>query len=938
MSAVTLIPADRNLIEEILPLLAGAGRDFSRNIVLFPGKRPGHVLRKALAERSGGSIIPPKIFSMDTFVDFVFTEKLHMAMRPIEPVDAVALLYEIHLEDAHRLGGGHFVTLDSFLPLGLKIFQELEELSMAGLPVRSVREALSGFSYGELTSLTIFYERLYNQAAKKNLATKAMRYRAVAERISSVDLTDVTALIVAGFFGFTNCEKNIFKHFNSLENVRQIFHNGIGIGRQLGELGLSVEVPPEPVKRPALFFYRSADGHGQVFGLSRKVEELTKRGETAIAKSVVVLPAADTLFPMYHQALTLLPEDQFNISMGYPVTRTPVYGFLGTLLDLIVSKYESRYSSSQYIKFILHPYTKNIRFGQRADVTRILFNTIEEIFLKESTPMFFSLEELEAHPTLFEHTAKRVAGTGESIAADALKDHLRSIHEKTIRAFDGVDSIASFAGTSIEVLRYISAHSTAQLHPFFRPFAETLIETLETISSSLLREKRFSEFVSYVSFLRSTIAETKVPFTGTPLQGLQVLGFLETHSLHFDTVFILDANDDVLPGNKGHDVLLPRKFREALGLPTYREREREAEYYFDLLLQGAKEVHLFFVEDGRKEKSRFIEKLLWEKQQKEKKIEANEYVETLRYRVQLANSTPKPISKTKKIVDFLKDFSFNATALDTYLKCQLKFYYSQVLHLKEREEVSGELAKADIGSFVHRVLAEYFGTFIRKKLTKDLLNISDFEQILDKLFMEEFGDRPIGAHYLLRAQIRNHLNDFINRYQVPLLDKGITILDVERTMQASIGRYNVSGKLDRVEKRDGEIYILDYKTGGSSKRTSINFKKLAIDDRESWSEAIGSLQLPLYAMIYAAATGVGREEIQPAYLFLGKQEINGGIEEPLFDDSGGAKDKFEMLEKIIVGLLDEITSTEHAFQPTKDFDHNCPGCEFKYICGTQWVS
>ena len=136
-----------------------------------------------------------------------------------------------------------------------------------------------------------------------------------------------------------------------------------------------------------------------------------------------------------------------------------------------------------------------------------------------------------------------------------------------------------------------------------------------------------------------------------------------------------------------------------------------AEYYFNCLLQGAKEVHLFFIQDGKKEKSRYIEKLLWEKEQQEKTIRANEYVQTLRYRIQLTNATPAAIPKTEMVVASLKDFSFNATALDTYLKCQLRFYYAYVLELQEREEVSGELEHADVGIFVHLVLADYFRKF-----------------------------------------------------------------------------------------------------------------------------------------------------------------------------------------------------------------------------------
>ena len=78
-----------------------------------------------------------------------------------------------------------------------------------------------------------------------------------------------------------------------------------------------------------------------------------------------------------------------------------MYGFLETLMELIVSKYEHRYSVSHYIKFVLHPYTKNIRYETRSDVTRILFNSIEEFFLKEHSAEFFSLEELENNTLLF---------------------------------------------------------------------------------------------------------------------------------------------------------------------------------------------------------------------------------------------------------------------------------------------------------------------------------------------------------------------------------------------------------------------------------------------------------------------------------------------------------------------------------------------------------
>jgi len=937
MSSVYLIAPPDTMIGKVVSLLGDRGRDYSKNIVVFPGKRPAHALRSALSKITGGGFLPPKIFSIDNFVDYVYGEKLNLLDKAMNSLDAAALLYEIHLSDSRRIGGNNFTSLDSFLPLGIKIFGELEEVWIADIPLTRVREALSGITYSGVTSLLVFYEQFYALARERNLATRSMKYRTIAKEVSSIDLAEYLNIIFAGFFDLTKSERTILRHLNTLDNAFLIFQTGPGIGRRLKEIGVSPELPPDETALRSLHFYRSADVHGQVFALTEKVNELRQNHSCAPDRTAIVLPAPETLFPVFHQTLSLVPDNEFNISLGYPVTRTPVYGFLDTLMELIVSKFENRYSVVDYIKFVLHPYTKNIRYEKRSDITRILVNTIEEFFLKEHSAEYFSLEELESSTSLFDRAAKRIAGIGEHVSVDSLKKHLVSIDTNTIRVFDAVENIGGFASKTAEVLRYINAHSTAQLHPFFRPFAETMIDHLDAVQASLLCGRSFDEVVEYVSFFRNTIAAAEVPFTGTPLHGLQVLGFLETRNLQFDTVFILDANDEVLPGNKGHDVLLPLKLRESLGLSTFRDREHRDEYYFNCLLQGAKDVHFFFIQDGKKEKSRYVEKLLWEQEKKEKSVQVNKRLETVRYRIQLANATPPAIPKTEWAISSLKNFFFNATALDTYLRCQLKFYYAYVLKLEEREEVSSELEQADIGTFIHLVLAEYFRKFKRKVLEREALTVESLDETIGILFEKEYGGSLLGPVYLLKRQIRSHLKDFLVDYQYPLLSQGITLLELELKVESTIGKYQCKGKLDRVERRGGNIHILDYKTGSNEKYTRINFKNLSLENRDSWSEAIGSLQLPLYAMLYSTAAGIRTDEIVPAYLYLGRQKIDGDIEVPLFTEADPAGEKFEMLEKIIVGVLDEITNIDSPFEPTKRFERDCRTCAFKYLCGTQWA-
>src|SRR5208337_1448497 len=154
--------------------------------------------------------------------------------------------------------------------------------------------------------------------------------------------------------------------------------------------------------------------------------------------------------------------------------------------------------------------------------------------------------------------------------------------------------------------------------PYFHPFAESFMKELAVLGRSRVRDLAFAERNSYFHFLRRYVSRCFTPFEGTPLKGVQVLGFLETRNLRFHRTYILDANEDVIPDTRKEESLLPVKVRQILGMPTYADRDMLSAYYFHTLVRGSAEVHVFFVENGRKEKSRFVEQLLWEKQKKDR--------------------------------------------------------------------------------------------------------------------------------------------------------------------------------------------------------------------------------------------------------------------------------------------------------------------------------
>jgi CRISPR/Cas system-associated exonuclease Cas4 (RecB family) len=417
------------------------------------------------------------------------------------------------------------------------------------------------------------------------------------------------------------------------------------------------------------------------------------------------------------------------------------------------------------------------------------------------------------------------------------------------------------------------------------------------------------------------------------LRGVQVLGFLETRNLKFENVLFLDANEGILPDTTREDSFLPFKARQILGLPTYLDREEIMFYTFDTLVRGAKECHFFYVENDEKERSRFIEKLLWERQKREKVRDDKRYVKTIQYSVNLREKNPHPVSKTPEMTSFLKGCRFSASSLNTYLFCPLQFYYEYVLGLRKREVLSEEFEKEEIGSFVHLVLCDYFKGKTGFVLTEKEMNLNEFETIIRTRFEEQYGKDPTGEIYLLRNQVENHLKDFMKHYQMPKLKAFQTrILGLEQQIDVTKDSFKLRARLDRVEKRGERTAVLDYKTSANRNYLTIRYNRLDLSNRDSWSEAIGSLQLPFYLLLYSMLTGEEPDRIDCMFLLLGKTRIDSDIEVPLFKDEAEFREHFENLIRVISSLLREIVNPDRPFLPTIDPKNHCGRCAYGSIC------
>jgi hypothetical protein len=270
---------------------------------------------------------------------------------------------------------------------------------------------------------------------------------------------------------------------------------------KLADLGISAQ-RRSPASEPEIHCYQSPDSHGQVLGVSTLLKNKIDRKEGLAENTVIILPSAETLFPLFHQALSLLDPDNYNVSLGYPLQRTPLFGFFNNLMEVVTTMDGDRFYVRHYLDFVLHPYTKNLYFQDRADITRILFHAIEEALTQKRTRKFLSLSELESDEAILGSIQEKVIRVEPGITLKRMGEHLEAIHAHTIRKMLSFRDVGDFAKKLKEVVEYLYQNSTAHLHPLFYPYAESFITHLDILSKSLMEEIQFQEVASYFTLFK----------------------------------------------------------------------------------------------------------------------------------------------------------------------------------------------------------------------------------------------------------------------------------------------------------------------------------------------------------------------------------------------------------------------------------------------------
>jgi CRISPR/Cas system-associated exonuclease Cas4 (RecB family) len=445
------------------------------------------------------------------------------------------------------------------------------------------------------------------------------------------------------------------------------------------------------------------------------------------------------------------------------------------------------------------------------------------------------------------------------------------------------------------------------------------------------------EWGTAVNLISEIIRSSTVPFSGEPLKGLQVMGFLETRALDFENVIILNVNEGTLPYSSRHASFIAYALRKSFRLPVFTEKDAISSYHFYRLLQRAKNIFLLYDTEVKKlatgEKSRFILQLIHEM-----KGMANISEELMTAPVRIPGIKPIVIEKDAGTMEEIQKYfipagrqnasvSFSASKLQTYINCPLQFYFRYVAHLKAVEDVVDEIDERTFGTLLHECMRELYGdTKILDGKTIDRLRkkVPDTVSAVFTKLIPQKASLAFGKNLLLRKTAEELIYKLLtaDEKEAPL---ELQFLERKVYTPLVIGinkSVTLYGIIDRAEKVNGFVRITDYKSGRVNSVTYKNVEELfsSTDKKELF-------QLMFYELLYSSSYS---ETTASAGIYI-LRDMSDGIRYLNNDSAPLSHEKIEVFKSRLADLINEITDEKTPFTQTEDRER-CRYCEFADIC------
>jgi len=878
------LPLETPLVEWLAGRLqeeAPSRVDLSGAAVVFPGRRPALYLRRELGRLTGVPYFPPHCFDIDGFMALLAGLSHEGAGRKeCHRISLVHLLYitvravwtRHEAEVPPALSGG----FEDFFWAGLGLLDCFDEFGTELVPVSRLEIAVStalaeaGLGAdvrGLWPMLPELYRRWQIRLKEEGLWTRGEQYRIAASGIDEASLP-FERVYLAGFAAITRAEEQVFSVLVRRGLGRVILQEGAGCFGAAGDwtflrrlrsvcqgpvarVGASGHGSPPVTRR--IYLYHGTGLHSQLDMASSALQAGSpgNRGLLPDDKAVI-LPRPEALVPV----LNWLMEDagvSYNISMGYPLERTPVARLLAGLVEGQEGRESGQYYLPQYMAVLRHPYVKGLAVPQTESGLpsgdfRAIVHAVED-WVARDRRIFADLDEIEG-------AVASVEGLSE-----ASFRFLRETHRVLFRGLAEAGNLGDALDRLLEGLRWVVENGPAGRYPLAPDFFSSMVALLQELSAWPLAREPVSPSGLRL-MLRHLVRHTRIPFHGTPLEGLQVLGFLETRCLHFRQVMMLDLNEGILPPERKPDPFLPPLLRACLGLPDPGQAVDLSRYHLHRLLAGAEEIHLFFDEGSGRTRSRFVEEYIWAVERQAGRRGAVQLIEpAVGFGAHTAENVAVP--KDPLLLEFLGSFAYSATSIDTYLWCPLRFHARYVLGLDEKENAgAGEIDPRRVGVLVHRILRKVYGPWVGGPLPLAGTVARDFVSTADLCLEEEFGSPGhwSGSVRLFRQVLLYRLKNFLRVDGLRAQGCRLMGLELSCSMDFPLGDGRsvlLKGTLDRVERdAQGRVWVMDYKTGGKRGLPSLDLTFSGGNPR-GLKEAVSSVQLPLYLLLCDRHFGLG---------------------------------------------------------------------------------
>lgn len=953
-------------------IMADTGGKPGNALVIVPNERPWQYFRQ-IFESEGRAVILPRMITGRT-VAAVWRRHCCGPAAQATLLDQVCYIHRCvrALGERDSLLRSVFgrMEMSRFLPWGIRLAQLMDEIFQQHIsaPDIAVPEGdLHRYAIALLGSLASISSSWRALLLERRLTTPGFDAWLACENVNTIppELSpERRPVYIAGFSVLSGSEELLFRTLRE-HGAYMCFQGDAALAT-----GGHVPGPCKPISNlmqkwrapgdlacesvataPEYTFCSAYDGHSQLEKLVADRQRETE-GTTAI-----VLLNAELLGPVLHH----LEDKNVNISMGFPLARAPLCGLLRTIFKLLLNRLEDgRYYWRDLDLVLHHPLTGMLRHGE------------EETFRQKALPLL--------HKVL--RGGEKGAEMGKYVYLDdvltVVKAQLPSWCLVALKlGYLFLEELAQ-ARTPARMAALLGIFCTymgrkALLLPrdgkaggerHFPLDTEALCRLQDSIFPALgrnaLAEEEFS-LTTLRDMLRVLVEQERIPFKAFPLLGTQVLGMLETRLLHFNHVYILDASDDLLPGGTTPDPLLPDNLRGIIGLPQRTSRQQVSAYNLARLCAGASTVHFYWtqgqapgsMDQGKKSRSRFVEQLLWNLEKKDGKLLklGEGPLRGVASRAVIhrgkARSIPCQDALRAKLQTLLSG-CLSASMLNTYISCPVRFAYKYLLNLNVPLEVNEGEDPLIVGECVHAVLRDLYEPLLDRGVPADEEGRRSY---LDAHLDEIFGKRtkeyklesklPVFSWlYFEKASPRRIAAYFLEQPtdSIPIhLEK-----DARSRILLGLDAYVFHGRMDRVDIRNGELVILDYKTG-SPKSCDTEFWNDAeffqtLDECVSGAdfamrgdnlldalrERLPDVQLPVYLLL--AASDIGGGAANAAYVWL--RNSGGNQEAFLWPDNMDRNIGLARCASVVAFVVRHLQSCQ-TFAPRPG---KCDYCDYRQAC------